>query len=468
MELSSLVRSRGLGAFGICVSVVSGLLGVAGCHSAAAGGVGGDAAVDAPEISEKLPPPDADCPLDAAGGGGVCPLNFCGQPKSVATLGTNTAQLGADSICASGRICVPDGPTASGDALLLRCVAPLALAAPYGTPCTKGVGTAKRCLDDSLCITSADMPGQPFCSALCRADQDCPTSSYCLEYKSQTLPNGSYVNVGYCTPKAKIAATFCANEAACTAGQGCVVYGARTNLVVCKNLGGAKSLGDACAGGAECRSGDCFTRDFNLYGLGNRAYCTGLCVQSSDCAPDQRCTRLVLSNNGTPANPLDADVGGYCQTLFTPTAAAGCQADGDCKTDGADTCDTTHGLCYKSGAATGTPCTGDPGCDLGAVCATGPRFMGGYCQTVGCAAGATAGSVDSCPGATAICSQRPSDEPLHACYEGCTATTDCSRAAAASTPASRPRGTTRARTSPRRSACSIKVRSWTGGAVELR
>ncbi|HTA18839.1 MAG TPA: hypothetical protein VK989_06080 [Polyangia bacterium] len=422
-----MVRSRGLGAFGIWVAVVSGLFGVSGCHGAAAGGVGGDAAVDAPEVSEKLPPPDANCPLDAAGGGGVCPLNFCGEPKSVAALGTGTAQLGADSICTSGRVCVPDGPSASGDALLLRCVAPLALAAPYGTPCTKGAGTAKRCVDDSLCITSADMPGQPFCSALCRADQDCPTSSYCLEYKSQTLPNGSYVNVGYCTPKAKIAATFCANEAACAAGQGCVVYGARTNLVVCKTLGGTKSLGDACTGAGDCRSGDCFTRDFNLYGLGNRAYCSGLCAQNSDCSPDQRCKSVVLANNGTPFDPTDDTVVGYCQSLYTSTPDAACHADTDCTTAGADTCSTKYGLCYKAGAATGAACTGDPGCDLGATCSKGVDFPGGYCQAIGCAVGAAAGSVDACADTGSVCSQRSADVPLHACYEGCAASGDCAR-----------------------------------------
>jgi hypothetical protein len=432
MELSIWVHARGLGAFVRVIFVVSGLLGagalgVAGCHGSAAGGTG-DAAVDAPpEASEKLPPPDANCPVDAAGGGGVCPLNFCGLPKSVAALAGGTAQLGADSVCASGRVCVPDGPTESGDALVLRCVAPLPLAAPFGAPCTTGAGTAKRCVDDSLCIATADAPGQPFCSTLCRADQDCPTDAYCLEYRSQTLPKGSYVNVGYCTPKAKISATFCARESDCPANQGCVVDGARTNLVVCKQVGGTKSLGDACGDASECRSGDCFTRDFQLFGPGSRAYCSGLCGQNSDCSADQRCTRIVLANNGTPFDPSDDTVVGYCQTLYTSTAAAACQADTDCTTAGADTCSTKYGLCYKTGAATGAACTADPGCDLGAVCSTGVDFPGGYCQTFGCAPGATAGAVDACPGADSTCSQRGADVPLHACYEGCTTSGDCAR-----------------------------------------
>ena len=52
---------------------------ISGCHSGVAGGQGSDAAVDAAvDLVIKLPPPDADCPADAAGGGGQCPFNFCG------------------------------------------------------------------------------------------------------------------------------------------------------------------------------------------------------------------------------------------------------------------------------------------------------------------------------------------------------------------------------------------------------
>jgi hypothetical protein len=424
MELSRLVRARAVGAvvLGLCT------LGVAGCHSDTAGGVGGPGVDAGPEVSPKLPPPDANCPADAPGGGGICPINFCGEPKSVKALALGeTAQLGADAICTSGRVCVPDAPTSTGDRLVLRCVEPLALAAPFGTPCTTGAGTAKRCQDDSLCITSADAPGQPFCSTLCRADQDCPTDAYCLEYKSETLPNGSYVNLGFCTPKEKISAAFCARESDCPPGEGCVLYGARTNLVVCKMVGGTKSLGDPCTSGADCRSGDCFTRNFQLPGLGNRTYCSGLCGKSSDCSVDQRCTPIVIANNGTVSDPRDDTTVGYCQSLYTSTVAAGCQADTDCTTDGADTCSVQYGLCYKKGAATGSACTGDPSCDLGAVCTTGVAFPGGYCQTFGCAPGAMAGSVDACPGADSTCSQRSSDVPLRACYEGCVMSSDCAR-----------------------------------------
>src|SRR5205814_2298098 len=91
---------------------------VTGCHSGAAGGHAFDAAVEtAPDVVPEAATAEVYCAPDAAGGG-QCPLNFCGQPKSVATLvpGQMT-ELGADSICTPGTLCVPDGPTADGNAL---------------------------------------------------------------------------------------------------------------------------------------------------------------------------------------------------------------------------------------------------------------------------------------------------------------------------------------------------------------
>jgi hypothetical protein len=333
-----------------------------------------------------------------------------------------TAELGADAICTPGYVCVPDGPTASGDALQLRCVQPFVPTTELGAACAK-TGATSRCKSDALCIESADAPGQPFCSALCRADADCPTGAYCLEHKS-ALPKGSYVNLGYCTPKSKITATACTREADCPADQGCVAYGARSNLLVCKKVGGAKSMGAMCMDPTECRSGQCFDREFHV--AANRSFCSGGCSKSSDCGADQRCARVVLDNNNTPADPRDDLVVGLCQSLFVPVAAAGCQADADCANAG-DTCSTKYGLCFTTGAATGAPCTIDQECALGAVCSSGPRFPDGYCQSFGCALGAAAGSADSCPGSTATCLQRGSDDPLNACYEGCRQSGDCSR-----------------------------------------
>jgi hypothetical protein len=238
------------------------------------------------------------------------------------------------------------------------------------------------------------------------------------------LPAGSQVNLGYCTPKAKIAGAACVREADCTADQGCRSVGPRTMLFTCQPGAGPKSVGDACAAPAECRSGQCFDRE--LHAGANRAFCAATCGKSSDCAADQRCTRVLVSNNGTPADPRDDVVVGLCQTLFVPVADDGCHADGDCGVG--RTCSTKYGLCYTAGAPSGAACAANEDCELNAFCTQDPSFPGGYCQSYGCAPDAAPGSVDSCPGgARATCARRGADAPLYACYEGCAKSSDCSR-----------------------------------------
>src|SRR5262249_3412720 len=167
------------------------------------------------------------------------------------------------------------------------------------------------------------------------------------------------------------------------------LFGARTSLRICR-AGGAKSLGAACAAAAECRSGECYDRDFHVPNGQNRTYCAGTCNVNSDCGPDQTCTRLVVGNNGTPGDPLDDLVSGYCRTLFAPIATMACGTDAECvaRQNGSDTCDVTHGLCYRKSAAPGSACASETDCPVGGECSTGPRFTGGYCQTFGCDAGA--------------------------------------------------------------------------------
>lgn len=434
MDLYSLVAERAPGnvSRGLAALALGLLLAApAGCRDGGSGTRPTDAAVEVtPDLSEKLPSPDVYC-SPTAPGGGSCPINFCGTPKTVASLvGAEMAQLGADEICTPGYVCIPSAPTADGKALQLRCVEPLAGAVAFGAACEKGGAAVSRCKDDTLCIEAPGVAGA-FCSQLCRSDRDCPADAYCLERASAAVGT-SHVNLAYCTPKAKLTATPCANEAACAAGQGCLSYGLRTELLTCQ-AGGTKSLGAACTADAECRSKECFDRQFRKPATGQRAYCSARCKKSSDCAPDQRCTRIVLGVNGTPADPFDDVVAGYCQSLFVPVAASGCTADGDCAGTGGDTCDTAHGLCFKTGAPSGAACTTDQACALGAVClgsAAKPdnRYPGGYCQTLGCVPGQTTG-VDSCPGgAEDTCVQRGvADAPLYGCYEGCTKSGDCSR-----------------------------------------
>jgi hypothetical protein len=421
MAFSNLLRSHGLGGLAALVSL--GL--VAGCHSGAVGG-GGDAGIDmGVDLNEKLPPPDADC----SDGGPGCPILTCGAPKAVSVLGGALPMLGADAVCTPGYACIPGAPTASGDALQLRCVTPLPAAVAFGAACSTGTSAASRCKSDALCIKAAGAAGESFCSALCRADGDCPADAYCLEYESQPLPNGSHVNLGFCTPKAKITGAVCTREADCATGQGCLPYGARTNLMTCQTVSGTKSVGQRCTKTSECRSGQCVDRAFRVDV--NESYCSGPCSKNSDCSADQRCTRIVANNNGTPADPFDDLVVGVCETLFAPMPGDGCKKDSDCAGGNGNTCATKYGLCYTAGAASGAACTTDQQCELGAFCNTSQnkKPQGGFCQTLGCAPGAASGSVDSCPGAKSVCAQRGGqDRPLFACYEGCDQSGICSRA----------------------------------------
>lgn len=401
----------------------------AGCRDAGAGGRPLDAAAEvAPDRMEVAPPIDVYCAADARGGG-PCRFNFCadGPLKSVASLGTGAiGESGVDSECSPGDICVAETPTATGDGVELTCLAPVAGALAFGAACSRDPAMNLRCGRDSLCVEAADAPGASFCSTLCRFDGDCPAESYCLDYRSATLPNQSYALVGMCTPKAKLAGTICKVEKDCPAGQGCVRYGGHSSVLVCK-AGGAKAMGEACTTNAECRSMECYDRGFRSPGGANRTFCSGICLKSSDCGADQRCARTVQANNGTPENPLDDVVLGYCKSLFVPLADDGCKTDQAClDANTGDTCDLVHGLCYTKGASIGGACGRDEECGIYGECALGPRFLGGACVQGGCAVGAASG-VDSCPGARSACAQRASDMPIFVCYESCSAAGACKR-----------------------------------------
>jgi len=387
-----------------------------------------DAGPDAVDAADARPTFDADC-TEGGSGSALCPIATCGYLKSVATLGlTETAQSGADRLCNQGRSCVAVEVSAAGDAISLTCVAPRAGGLDYGMPCSTDSTSAQRCKDDSLCVEPPGTPGGArFCTQLCRIDADCPASSACLEYR-HPLPNNSYALVGQCTPRDKLMGTICAAERECAAGQGCLRAGERTLVRTCQAMSGARSLGDGCTAPAQCRSGECYDREFRVGSSGTRAFCSGPCMRTSECGPDQRCVAKVLGNNGTISDPLDDVVVGYCRSLFASPLAAACQNDTACQTAGrgGDTCHPTYGICYKAAAVIGAACSNDDGCGLGGACALGPTFAGGSCVLEGCApGGASAG--DLCPGAQAVCSQRASDEPLYRCYEGCTTQGGCAR-----------------------------------------
>ena len=299
-----------------------------------------------------------------------------------------------------------------------------------------------QCATESLCVTSPDS-AQPFCSMLCRNDDDCPVGSAsaqparCLDYQTkEALTDGSHAIVGMCIPADKIAGDNlrCARRTA-TRNEGCVFYAGRTSLRVCRRDRRHQVDGR----GLHEQRRVPQRRVLRPQRHPERRAPTGRsarapAIKSSDCGADQRCVRLVVSNNGTPDDPLDDLVSGYCQTLFPAVPGEDCQSDAHCmaRQDGSDTCDVPHGLCYKKTAVPGSACARDSECMLGGVCSMGPRFAGGYCQTFGCDPAATTG-VDACAGARSVCATRGGpDEPIGACYEGCqrSTTAPCSRAAA--------------------------------------
>jgi hypothetical protein len=412
---------------GLLLSIAGFAGALAGCRSDAPGIKNNvDAGTDK---GGHLPRPDANCPMDA-GGGGECPLNFCGQAKVGLPL-NEFPQSGADTVCGV-RLCRVGPELSTHDGFQLVCVDPNATGLAFGAACSPDPAQAMRCADDSLCITAMDFPQSPFCSTMCRNDADCPSKARCVEHPTPAaLADGRQPMIGMCVPETKLVGTVCLREADCMPGQGCVLYGGRTNLRMCR-AGGAKSLGTACTAATDCRSNQCYDHDFHVYG-GQRTFCSGPCNVNSDCGPDQGCVRLLAGDNGSGTDPLDDLVVGYCRTLFSPLAATGCASDAACVAlqNGSDTCDVTHGLCYRKAAVAGTACTRDTDCELGGACSVGARFVGGYCQTFGCDAAATSG-VNACPGTNSACAQRGGpDEPISACYEKCTAGgSACSRASA--------------------------------------
>jgi hypothetical protein len=231
-----------------------------------------------------------------------------------------------------------------------------------------------------------------------------------------------------------IAGTTCRIEADCAAAEACLPAGPRTNLLVCQKAIGTKPVGAACATAAECRSGECVDRDLHVPTGANRTFCGGFCGKNSDCAPSQRCLRLVRNNNQTTDDTRDDVRFGYCTPLTAPSTSGGCASDDNCTgaisvdETGGDTCDAVYRTCYTKGARIGDACASRADCPLGAYCRLGdPRFPGGMCLSQGCDPTATTG-VDACP-AGAICVQRSTDSPVSACYEACGAGMLCNRAA---------------------------------------
>ena len=370
----------------------------------------------------KLERPDAYCAPDAAGGG-QCPLNFCGQAK-VGIPSNAFPQSGSDSLCGV-RICKVGAELATGDGFQLVCVDPNASGVAFGAACSPDPAQGMRCADDTLCIAAVDFPSSPFCQRMCRNDDDCPCGARCLERPTRRRADGrpSRRVSGCARRRPKIAGTVCLRESGCPPGQGCVLYGGRTSLRICR-AGGAKSLGTLCAGASRVPQRRVLRPRLPRLTAGNAPYCSGACSVNSDCGPDQGCVRLVVGNNGTPGDPLDDLVVGYCHTLFAPVAATGCASDAACvaRPERLGRLRLAHGLCYKQGAgARHPPAPARWTARWGRLQhrAALPRRL---LPDVRLRSPTATSGADACPGTNSQCAQRGGpDEPISACYEKCVA-----------------------------------------------
>jgi hypothetical protein len=370
---------------------------------------------------------------------GICLGLVCGDVHGDAglALGQVTEQ-GADKRCPTGELCLPSVATgAAGDTLHLACQPPGPGPVAYAMTCTTDPGSTTRCADDALCVTRG---ANRFCSSLCRVDADCPagTDSVCLDDFAQVaLPYGSAARLGMCTPRGLLPGRACTGERDCAGGvqQACKPAGARTQLRLCQDAAGSRTVGQECDRPSDCVSGACYDRDLQDPTGGNRTLCGGYCLKNSDCGAQQICQRVVGNNNATVDDPTDDVVRGTCTPLRGVARQGACRTDADCGLQtavdeiGGDACDVALGTCFRRDARVGSSCARRAECPLGAYCRIGdPRFEGGACLLSGCDPAATSGA-DACP-AGSICEQRDPDVPLWACYEACPAAGGaCARAA---------------------------------------
>ncbi len=390
-----------LGASWCCCScdrcAVAGAL--AGCRS------------DAPGIRRSTPTrgrigptgrrgPTPSVPSDAAGGG-VCPINFCGQAKRLGLPSSEFPQSGADSAVRSpdlrGRLRAVDAATGSS----WSCVDPLATGLAFGVACSPDPGQGMRCADDSLCITAPDFPQSPFCSDDVPQRRRLPDRGALPGASDRPRCRTARARRSGCAcPKPRSPARSACARRPAPPDQGCVLYGGAPSLRVCRATAARSRWDRRAPGQASAAAASATTATGTSLTAANRAYCSGACTVNSDCGPDQRCVRLVVGNNGTPGR--SAGRPGVGLLPHAVRAAAGdwlrhrrrLRRRARTARTAATSCTASA---IKKAAVPGSACTARCECPLGGVCSMGPRFAGGYCQTFGCDPAATSGA-NACPG----------------------------------------------------------------------
>ncbi len=148
-------------------------------------------------------------------------------------------------------------------------------------PLARGTRAAASAATTTRCASRRPAPnpsGALFCTTLCRMDADCPSGSACLEYQ-QPLPNNSYAMVGECTPVSMlIPARSARRRAPARRGRG-ACSSARARPCAPARPAAPSRWGNACTAPAQCRSGECYDRNFSVGSTANRALCSGVCAQ---------------------------------------------------------------------------------------------------------------------------------------------------------------------------------------------
>ena len=283
-----------------------------------------------------------------------------------------------------------------------------------------------RCARRFACASPRRLPAEPVLQRACaattptaRRDRALPRDAGRRRWRTARAPM-----IGMCTPESKIAGTVCLREADCPAGQGCVLYGARTSLRVCR-AGGTKSLGSACAGGRRVPQRRVLRPRLPRQRRPEpRATARGRAASTATAVPDQTCARLVVGNNGTPRDPLDDLVVGYCRTLFAPIAAAAAE-----RRELRRAPERLGRLRHRARPLLqeGRRRPASPVHDRVLTArwapnaASGPRFARRLLPDLRLRRRtATLGRRTLCPGTSSACAQRGGpDEPISACYEKC-------------------------------------------------
>ncbi len=343
------------------------------------------------------------------------------------------------------------------------CLQPQAQWTANGDPCVADVDcpTNEVCVQrDNFPSRCAPKPDPGFCAQGCRTDGDCQTGAYCVEL-DQDFPNGETAFLTVCYPGSELfetSPTPCTTDANCDAGagEGCLLLSFHSDTRICdtavaqdatgvdcstNGVGDCQS-GEACVEVADastfrctaikengeacdpeaqenrCRNGFCFDIDFGSEqgGSPTNTYCSGFCLTSADCGPQQVCANVLFAENDPNLDTDDVAVG-LCRTQHVRTGT-GCQSAADCTgASTGDSCDTTTGRCYTAAASWGDTCAEAADCPQGGFCDT--DVPGGLCYLPGC--DPANGNTD-CGGGAAACS----DESLvGTCLASCASSADC-------------------------------------------